>query len=285
MSRQHPSGRSDDRWPVHVTLSLCGVPVALRAADAALLERILAEFPPDACRSPASEADRIYSVWRDDRVHVCRTSPSRAGAGPARPTRLFRFAEPDVAAASVAHDIHTYVAEQARQRVFVHAGAVGWQGRSIVLPGRSFAGKSTLVAALLRKGAQYLSDEFAIFDARGRVHPYARPLSIRPTGGGPTRRVMAGELGGSTAHGPLPLGLVVVTRFEPDGKWKPGVLSPGAGMMRLIANTLAVRARPEESLRILAEAMRGSTVIETARGEAAEAAEQLLRIASELPRG
>jgi hypothetical protein len=43
----------------------------------------------------------------------------------------------------------------------------------MVLPGKSFAGKTTLVAALVRAGAEYWSDEYAVLDANGDVHPYA----------------------------------------------------------------------------------------------------------------
>ena len=54
----------------------------------------------------------------------------------------------------------------APRRVFVHAGAVAWQGRAIIIPGASLSGKSTLVAELVRAGATYLSDEFAVLDSR-----------------------------------------------------------------------------------------------------------------------
>src|SRR5262249_36246454 len=76
-------------------------------------------------------------------------------------------------------DVQLHVAEMAPERVFVHAGVVAYQGRGILLPGRSFAGKSTLVRELVQAGAQYYSDEYAVLDADGAVHPYPRPLSIR----------------------------------------------------------------------------------------------------------
>jgi len=46
-----------------------------------------------------------------------------------------------------------YIAVHATERIFVHAGAVAHNGRLIVIPGMSFSGKSTLVAALVRAGA------------------------------------------------------------------------------------------------------------------------------------
>ena len=38
-----------------------------------------------------------------------------------------------------------FVAERATDYLFVHAGVVAWEGRAIVMPGASFAGKTTLV--------------------------------------------------------------------------------------------------------------------------------------------
>jgi len=76
----------------------------------------------------------------------------------------------------------THIAETAHDRFFVHAGVVGWNGRAIVIPGQSKIGKTTLVEEFLRIGATYYSDEFAVFDRRGYVHPFARPLRVRTDG-------------------------------------------------------------------------------------------------------
>ena len=69
--------------------------------------------------------------------------------------------------------VRILVAEWTRSLVFIHAGAVGWRGKAIVFPGNSFFGKTTLVAELVRRGAAYLSDEYAILDENGVVHPFA----------------------------------------------------------------------------------------------------------------
>ena len=87
--------------------------------------------------------------------------------------------------------LQLYVAEWARRRIFVHAGVVGWRGRAILVPGRSFSGKTALIAAFVRAGATYYSDEYAVLDAKGRVHPYPRRLSIRSEGGRGARRCSA----------------------------------------------------------------------------------------------
>jgi hypothetical protein len=62
---------------------------------------------------------------------------------------------------------------------FLYAGVVAWQGHAIVFPGRSLSGKTTLVREMLRLGATYYSDEFAVVDNSGLVHSFPRPLGIR----------------------------------------------------------------------------------------------------------
>ena len=75
--------------------------------------------------------------------------------------------------------VRGHVAVLAPNRTFIHAGAVEHEGRAIIFPGYSFAGKTTLTEAFVRAGATYYSDEFAVLDANGLVHPYPKPLSIR----------------------------------------------------------------------------------------------------------
>ena len=79
--------------------------------------------------------------------------------------------------------IRVSVGESAKKLMFIHAGAVGWKGHAIVLPGDSFTGKSTLVAALVKNGAEYYSDDFAIVDAKGLVQAFPRAISMRTDDG------------------------------------------------------------------------------------------------------
>src|SRR4051812_20838647 len=78
--------------------------------------------------------------------------------------------------------LRSYIALHAPNHIFLHAGVVASAGRALLLPGRSFSGKTTLVTELMRAGATYYSDEFAVLDADGLVHPYPKPLSIRSGG-------------------------------------------------------------------------------------------------------
>lgn len=63
----------------------------------------------------------------------------------------------------------------------VHAGVVASGSRTIALPAASGAGKTTLVAACLQHGFDYLSDESLCLDyTNGAVIPYPKPLNLTP---------------------------------------------------------------------------------------------------------
>jgi hypothetical protein len=172
------------------------------------------------------------------------------------------------------------VAELARTRVFVHAGVVGWKGRAIVLPGSSHAGKSSLVAALLRLGAEYYSDEYAVIDARGRVHPFPRPLLLRDESE-LGRAVTAGDLGTSTGRRSLPVGIVALARYEAGAAWRPQTLTPGRAVLDLLAHTVMVRRQPEQAVSAFEQLVPRSLVVKGTRGEAVDAARWLLEAVEE----
>lgn len=140
-----------------------------------------------------------------------------------------RTRELDPALEALESDLHLYVAERARRRFFVHAGVVGWRGRAIVMPGRSFSGKTTLVAEWVRAGATYYSDEYAVFNGQGRVHPYPKPLSLRENDASPAKKYRIEEIGGRAGVKPLPVGLVIASVYKPGARWCPRRLSAGQG--------------------------------------------------------
>src|ERR1043166_6612290 len=127
------------------------------------------------------------------------------------------------------------VGEHAADRVFMHAGAVGWKGKAIVLPGEAFRGKSTIVTELVKKGAEYYSDDFAIFDENGFLYPFPRIIGMRTRDGHYRPYSLTVEsLGGKPATEPIPVGLVLFTEYEPGAKWKPVTLTAGQGVLEMI---------------------------------------------------
>jgi hypothetical protein len=189
--------------------------------------------------------------------------------------------DPRAAAERIVADLQAYLARHARARVFVHAGVVGVHGRAVIIPGRSFSGKSTLVAALVAAGAVYASDEMAVLDRRGRVHPYARPLALRS--GGTVRRVGSAWLPGGVATAPAPVGLVLVPRYRPGARWAPQELSPAQAMLELLRHTLAVRSRPVEVLAVLRAVVEHARAWAGVRGEPEEVVAAVLAALREHP--
>ncbi len=181
-------------------------------------------------------------------------------------------------------DLQLFVAQHSRAFVFVHAGVVGVSGKALVLPGTSGAGKTTLVRALLDAGATYYSDEYALLDTEGRVHPYPRALSVR-TKGGQKVRVAVHQSVVRTGNRPLPLGLVVLAEYFKGGRWRPKRLGRGELVLALLSNTVPARERPAEVLATLAKAVSKAEGFRSVRGSAEEAAKTLLRLAAGPSRG
>lgn len=72
------------------------------------------------------------------------------------------------------------IAGRANQFLILHNAVVAKKGRALILPGIPGSGKSTLCAALVLRGWQLLSDEFALVDPNdGRIAPLARPIALK----------------------------------------------------------------------------------------------------------
>ncbi|HEU4752345.1 MAG TPA: hypothetical protein VFU47_04480, partial [Armatimonadota bacterium] len=257
-------------WTAGITFTSYGLRIGVRVNDPGVLPDITAALPPDWKPAAGGPVDRLYSfrVARESRLR----SYNLVFAGPVRLARTFDLRE---ALAHLEGDLQLYVAERARRRVFLHAGVVAWKGQALVFPGMSYAGKSTLTAALVRAGATYYSDEYAVLDAEGRVHPYARPLLIRDGEGG-VRRVPAAELGGDTGAKPLPIGLIALCRYEEGARWRPRRLPRSQAILSLLVNTVPARHQPRRVLPVLHHLARSTDVVKTRRGEAEEVLRFLL---------
>ena len=164
-----------------------------------------------------------------------------------------------------------HVADNSRRLVFIHAGAVGWGGRAIVIPGRSFSGKTTLVAELVRAGASYYSDEFAVIDQQGRVVPYPQPLQLRePHSYRQTRCPVERTGGAQRAIAPLPIGLILFSKYKEEASWLPQRLSPGIGCLQMLNNTISARSAPAIALRTLNQVVSKAVIVKGVRGDASK---------------
>lgn len=162
------------------------------------------------------------------------------------------------------------VAIAAPNKTFVHAGAVEHDGRAIIFPGVSFSGKTTLAEAFVRAGATYYSDEFAVLDNHGRVHPYPKPLSIRAGENDQQTEHSIESLNGVAGVDPVPLGAVILTIYDPGAEWAPRELSAGEAALAVLSHTVTAQSRPSEAIRAISRAIENAVALEGDRGEAAE---------------
>lgn len=261
-----------------MTVLAQGRHIGLRTDKPGLLEEMCRVLPPGWKPTEREFVERLYSL------RVAGYGMEGKERGPRKTHQLYvnaarvqRSTDIQGLVDTLEDDAQLYVAEMARRRIFVHAGVVGWKGRAIVLPGRSYTGKSTLVAELLRLGATYYSDEYAVLDAKGRVHPFLRPLSIRARkGNGPPHRLLPEDFGATRGDGPLPVGLVALTRFQKGAAWRPRTSSPGKGVLGLLAHAVAARRRPKAALATLSKVVSTAAVLKGSRGEARAMAQALL---------
>lgn len=151
------------------TFLLLDTPCRIICTDAdaaARLRRVLAPFETSGTREPTEEATvapdeddiRIVLTFRGER-YVGRRSPV-----------LARFISQLTAAAIDGFDGFA-----------VHAGVVARDRRAVVLAAASGTGKSTLTAACLQRGFEYLSDE-ALCIPPGTSHAVAFPKPIAISG-------------------------------------------------------------------------------------------------------
>lgn len=173
--------------------------------------------------------------------------------------------------------IRVTIAEFAVGKVFLHAGVIAWKGKAIVIPGKSFQGKTTLIAELVKKGALYFSDEYAVLDEKGFVHPFPKMLSLRGIIDNFRQLDVTVEtLGGKSGNEELPVGMILITEYQSGAEWNPVELSMGEGVMELIPHTIPIRNNPKFSLKVLNNVVNRAIISKTQRGEAEVFAEIIL---------
>jgi hypothetical protein len=257
-----PSTREEHELPFEAY----GVRMAVGTSHPEVLKRARAILPPGWIPCPSGEVQSRFTITAEPSGTYAFTKDNRV-----QNTGLGL----DLALMMLDMELRLYIARKAPNHIFIHAGAVAHAGRAIVFPGMSFAGKTRLAAALVRQGATYFSDEFAVLDWEGLVHPYPKPLSLRDGSQIQTEHPVE-SLGGVAGEEALPIGAIVVTSYRPEAEWQPRYPSGGEGAMALVANAVPARERPSEVMHAISRAAEGAIVIESDRGEAEPIAPLLL---------
>jgi hypothetical protein len=236
-----------DGWQQTATLQLLDLAVAVHSDDPSLLALVDALFAP--ARVDRS-ADHALIVGR------VRVGADDGWVAAADGGVLVRTTAPGVAFRHVVYEANQMAIDATTAPVRLHAGAVDRGGRAIALVGPMGAGKSTLAAGLVVRGAEYLTDEVVAIDDLGRVRPYAKPCSLGeppPTLAVPPWSPPAGAvpyLGGSglvpasvlgrVADAPVGLGAVVLTSYRRDAPTSITELAPADALVDVAAHAFGL---------------------------------------------
>jgi hypothetical protein len=263
MSELGENGASDFAFEAY------GLRMAVSAPRPELMERIRSLLPPGSQPCPPEGIAARFALTANERgtFIVTRDGDEISGG---------QSLDLDLALEILETNLRLFLGSRAPEAIFIHAGAVAHRGKAILIPGTSFAGKTNLVAALVRAGALYYSDEFAVISRDGRVQPYAKDLSIRPDGGWRQTEHEIASLGGVAGEDPVPVGMIVVTKYERGAKWAPQQLSAGAGAMALLEHAMPAQERPDEVMPAIRQAAQDALILQSDRGEADELAPVLL---------
>jgi len=171
--------------------------------------------------------------------------------------------------------VDRYLARRSEALVFVRGGAVLCGSGAFVIPGTR-CGTTTLVQALLKRGAAYLADDLTALDSQGRLHPYPRRLKVR-CDDGTRKRVRADGATEGRSMEPVSVAGIIDTTYRPGANWSPIELTRGQCVLTLLENAVCVRERTEEAFRTLSKACSGIRGLRSERGEADGLAGQLLK--------
>jgi hypothetical protein len=261
-------------WADGMSFTSYGVRLGVRVNDAAILKDLIARLPPGSKPGAFTVVDHLYSIIGSSQTPAARVR--RLCLGYWNLLRFVRARDFDTVLDAFESQVQLTVAEYAPRRIFVHAGVVGWKDRAILFPGTSYSGKTTLVNELIRGGATYYSDEYAVLDAHGRVHPYARALGMRSGDSAASKKVHPEEIGAKVGSKALRVGLVISTSYKSGARWRPREITRGKGVLELMANTVSARAQPELALTVLPRALESARILKGVRGEASEMVQSIL---------
>jgi len=269
-------------WLDGFTFSGHGARVGVRVTDASLLPVLRDRLPPGSRIAKGGVVDRILSLWSPK-------APARTG----RRELFVLYADHVLAGRDrnldtllESYDSHARIAiaQYARPELFVHAGAVAWRGAGIVIATASLGGKSHLVSRLVRAGATYYSDEYAVFDRRGYLLPFAKPISLRACPAARQRDIAVEQLGGRAGTEPVPVALMLIGRYVATTTWQPRQISTGEAMLGILENCFSARERPGAALETLQRVAQNARVLAGDRGDADAITGDILKLAEEVAR-
>lgn len=151
-----------------------------------------------------------------------------------------------------------HIANGSRESHCLHAAAVAHQGRAMIIPANSGAGKSSLTTWLAANQFDYVTDELILVDADHRIEGIARPIQIKSRGlpavqhlienpalvqhGAFANAVPVMSLGSATVAGAgLSVAMLLFPKYDKQFDFSFTELSSAEAGMRLMANHVNAR--------------------------------------------
>jgi hypothetical protein len=268
---------SHSSWLASQHFSAYGTRFLIRTNRTSILPALLARLPLGSELIPPQNGhppDHVYSIVVSDRQGfsaILRHDGRRLAVAQNEGQLLTVFEQ----------QVVSRLVKSARDRVFIHAGVVGWRGRAILIPGRSTHGKTTLVMHFVQAGATYYSDEFALLDSEGLVHPYARPLQVRMQKGSLIQTLVPVEqLGGSggVGHQPIQPVMLLACRYRENANWLPNEITPGAAVLEMTRHSTSAFRNPHAAFQATSQAASHLKAWRGTRGEAQQVVEWALKL-------
>jgi hypothetical protein len=259
-------------WQAGIAFEAFGVKIGVRINRKEHFYKIFRHFPPVWKKLNNNRVEHLFSlVIAADRNKESRLFQNHKGFDPSK--------DPDWVISGLEPMFRVVIGEFATRRVFVHAGVIGWKGEAIIFPGRSGKGKSTLIKELIKKGAIYYSDEFAVINNTGLIFPYPKPVSIREswTENGVQVDYPCEALSAKQGMKPLQLGKIYFLEFKNGGKTVLKKLSLGLAMLEILNHTVSTRNNPKKTLEYLQISLKNAEIYSGTRGEANNFADFLLK--------
>jgi hypothetical protein len=245
-----------------------GVRIGVGADEPEPLARISALRPPYSVPIDLGDAEHHLSIVHHDSEGYDVHYDAREGNWiPISEQRSFLATRIDLelAIATIESYMHGITALNAPSHLFIQGGVVAVRGRALVLPALGLTGRTTLVAALVRAGADYYSDEYAVVGADGLIHPY--------------ETLMIPWVSEPRKPPPVPVGAVVVTKYRPGALWDPKVLSQGEIVVQLLSHAVPGRYEGERSMDAIKRALQSRAVgFVGDRGDAAAVTNALIAV-------
>ncbi|MBV9598309.1 MAG: hypothetical protein JOZ87_15770 [Chloroflexi bacterium] len=179
--------------------------------------------------------------------------------------------------------------------LLIHAGAVAFGARGLLLPAAAGSGKSTLVAGLVAAGFQYLSDEVGVVDPETmQLLPFAKRLYIKAGGA----RALAGIYPELTTRvprlrsaqetiwylappsdawpaGPVTFRYVVVPQYVAGARTELAPMPRTAALSHVVGQSYRLQAHGGTRMGHLIEAMRAADCYALTIGSLRQAVDQL----------